>query len=213
MSAHLTYREHLHAVAALFVLVFLLCTGTPVFSAWGWDTLTTAREQERLIRQHGVLIGRAGIALTDLNRTIRLPITRRLNKIEQLFRIRQKWHLYTSGPKHAHRLEVWIDEALVYQTQSRDHAWLRLQVSHRKLRPMIDSLATKETAFNWKGMGRFLVHSAQADFPEAQSIAIVATKATFGDPDSTPTHGQEATAAGGWVLSQTPQDRLLDSTP
>lgn len=213
VSAPSTYREHLHAVAALSVLMFLLCTGTPGFSAWDHSTLADERAQENIIRQQGPLIGQTAIALADLNRRFRLPIARRLNKIEQLFRIRQKWQLYTSGPKHAHRLEVWLDEALVYQTQSRDHAWLRPQLSHRKLRPMVDSLAAKETAFNWKGMGRFLLLNAREDFPEATTISIVATRARFGEPDSAPTHGQWATATGGWALSPIPEAHLPDSTP
>ena len=206
-------QHHLGPATALFIVFFLLCTGTPGFSAWSAQTFRSEAAQQRIKAQLGPQVGTAAIWLADINRDFRLPISSKLNRIERLFRIRQTWALYTNGPNHSCRLEAWVEDELVYRTRDAQHRWMAPQLEHRKLRPMVDSVASKANAFNWRGMGRFLVNAARRDFPEAQSVTLVATRARFGLQDTTPTHGHRANAETQWQLQSIPVEQLPDSTP
>jgi hypothetical protein len=167
-------------------------------------------KRARLERRVGPVLATVALAIVQVDRTIRRPIARRLTPLERLFRIRQSWHLYTNGPKHVRRLELWADDTLLYRTRDPEHAWRAATLENRKIRPMAETVAQKDQAFNWKGYGRFVVRSVLEDRPDTEMVRIITTQARFGQPEVRHIHGRAAHAPQ-WALRELAKSELAQS--
>ena len=133
---------------------------------------------------------------------VREPVARRLHPIQPIFRVAQSWHLYRDGPAPIRRMEIWVDDRLVYRTQDDDHTWNRAIFRNRRIRPMAESTVVKKRARNRLGLGRLIVEEARTDFPDAQTVEIRSVWAKRGGEPSV--HHAMTAAAPGWALVDTP---------
>lgn len=202
-------RAHLSAAGALVLLVFFTCAGTPGLDRWSRSTLTTPEERQTVEAQTGPLAP-AVFALAALNRELRLPLEEAFSPLERLFRIGQSWHVYAGGSLRVRHLEVWIDGGLRYRTRDARFDWRARQLEQRRVRPIMDTLATKPEAFNWKGLGRWIVREALSDHPDATEVIVLSTIGRFGRWRARPAHGRRATSPD-WELTSVDPSELPDS--
>lgn len=199
--------RHRSAAVALFLGAILLCMGAPGFSGIGPHALATEAKKAKAARQFPRPLVEVGAALSALNRHVRIPISARLIPLQRLFRIRMDFHLYGEGPRQRMQVEVRVDGTLVYRTRDPDHAWMAPQLEYRRVQPTIETIAKKPNAYNWKGMGRYLVGSARRDFPDAQQVIISATRAPYGVAEAPTRHGRVAEAPEWTLRPLTPAER------
>ena len=197
MSPPLRPRHHLVAGLALLAHVVFFLTATPGVDAWGSKTLRSAEDRAEVARDWGPAAAEIAGAIADLNRKWRIPLVQRFNPIERLFRIKQSWHLYGSAPRQVRRLEIHVDDRLVFRSRDREHDWRAEQLENRRVRPTVKTLATKPDGYNWKGLGRFIVDGVRQDFPDARLVRITGT-VTAG-AGTRVSHGREARAPD-WAL-------------
>ncbi len=192
-------RDHLAAAWTLLLFAAFFIAATPGFDNWNANSLKSPASREEAIKDLGPVIGRAAIATADINRAVRLPLARLLVPAQRVFRVRQSWALFGGGPGKVRELEVVVDGRVVYRTRDAEHAWRSEQLGNRRVRPMIDSLASKSDAFNWKGMGRYLVTHAREDFPGATEVVIRATRQPYGGTERS-VAWQRVARAPAWEL-------------
>lgn len=201
----------LRAAAAAFVLFFLLCAGTPGFSGLG-----SAPPAGQMKGSWSAEVGAVFLkGATRINQHLRKPMARRLRPLEQVFRIRQTWNLYSRGPKRSRSLEILVDDNLVYRSNDSDHAWLENKLGHRRVRPINQTLVEKDTALNWKPMMRFLLRHAEADFPDMKSLQVQARWTNHRGDKREPVlvHGRRVEAPD-WALLKISRDgRLVEAAP
>ena len=133
--------------------------------------------------------------LLRANFAVRVPIAKHFIPIQSLFRISQNWGLYGGGPPVVYRLQIEVDGEPVYQTNHPTLQWNIGPLSHRKVRPMPDTMVTKPEAYNWDGFSRWVLKEAREDFPDATDVAIVAlTSDRTEDAELSIRHGRVARA-------------------
>jgi hypothetical protein len=129
------------------------------------------------------------------NFAVRVPISKHFVPMQSVFRIAQNWGLYGSGPSRVRRIRIDVDRETVYLTNDPDLRWRVHQLSHRKIRPMPDTMSMKADAYNWTGFQRWVLEEVREDFPEAQEVDILAIwTAREPDADSYIHHGRHAEA-------------------
>jgi hypothetical protein len=188
-------RDHLTGAVALAIAGFLVVMGCPGISALEPGMSRRPGFRQRVTRKAGPVAAEVAVGLARVNELVRVPISARLRRVERVFRIRQGWHLYSNGPRRVKRLG---DPAL---------DWNGVQFGHRRVRPMLETLASRDKAAIWEGCGAWIVDRARADFPEAGSVTIRAVFRPWeADPaDTHVVHGRVARAPG-WVLEPLPVD-------
>ncbi|MEC7949473.1 MAG: hypothetical protein VX265_18035 [Myxococcota bacterium] len=176
MSDH-RLRDHLRAAAVFLVGGALLMAGFP-----GLD-YASARDVRSLVAPARALatpLGMGMAAVAGFNEGLRRPVARALRPVERLFRVSQEFHLYRDGPNRVDRLEVLIDDVLVYRTRDAAHDWRAAQFGNRHFRPMVATAALKPAAANQEGICRWIVARAREDFPDAREVEIRSTRTRFG---------------------------------
>ena len=167
------------AAALLLVHVCMLVLATPGLDDLGARTLRSDADRTALRAQAGEPWASLGIAITDFNRGVRMPVVEALNPLEHVFRIKQSWNLYRGGPQRITRMEVRVDGALVYRSVDSEHRWLQAQLASRRLRPMVEAVARKRKNPNWRGLVRYIAQNAAVDFPGAQKVEVHAVAGPF----------------------------------
>jgi hypothetical protein len=196
-----TRTDQLRAAAVALVSGWLLLMGPP-----GCDFVPAKdlRSDETRAAARDIA-GGIGVGFIDLLARVELDVRRPFSDVfkpvERIFRISQQWYLYRDGPSRVKRLEVWVDDDLVFRTGDPDATWRVAQFSNRRFRPMVETAAIKEEAVNWAGIGRFIVDHAREDFPAAQQVRIVSTVARFGEPEVEEHHARIARAPR-WQLTK-----------
>ena len=127
-------------------------------------------------------------AFGDFNRGYRLPLVRMTEKVQKPFRVAQTWNLYRDGPGRVNRLEIHVDDVLVFRTGDESYDWLESQLRNRRIRPVVESTTRKTRSKNWKGLTRFLVEHVRNDFPEAQKLELTAYKGVYPKGKMRPHH-------------------------
>jgi len=183
---------HFRGVLALLAVFFFLCAGTPGMR--GLSEKRHASDEGRAkIRQKAGLLAPFFYGAVWANQHVRGPISRKLGKFQSVFRIAQSWGLYGSGPDTVRHLVIEVDGQRVYRTNDSELDWLSLELSHRKVRPMPETMAKKLRAYNWSGFSRFVLERARVDFPDAHELRILAEWQSR-EPDARPRihHGRRA---------------------
>jgi hypothetical protein len=183
----------LKPIALLIVTATLLIVGTPGLDFLNADTYSQAR-QAKMRARYGTVLTAVGIALNDLNRSVRRPLAKRLGKFQTVFRVRQSWHVYRDGPRPIRRMEIRVDDTPVYRTNDEALTWLKPQLRSRRIRPMVEMTTKKFNSANWKGLTRYVVHEAREEWPEAQKVELVALSGPRPGRRLRPTHRITATA-------------------
>jgi len=150
---------------------FFLCAGTP-----GTRSLTPKflKRNRKTIHAKAGVLAPVLVGLIEANFQYRVPISKHFLKVQSVFRIAQNWGLYGAGPKRMRRLQISIDGEPVYLTNDPALRWRAPQLTHRKIRPLPDTMTIKAEAFNWTGFSRWVLNEARADFPEATEVSVVA---------------------------------------
>ena len=192
-SPRLSPRAHLQAVIALCIGFFFICAGTPGTRSIGPKALNPKRIQ--LARKKAGSLADLYVAALKLNFAVRVPLSKHFVPMQSVFRIAQNWGLYGSGPSRIRRIRIDVDRETVYLTNDLDLRWRVDQLSHRKIRPMPDTMSMKADAYNWTGFQRWVLEEVREDFPDAREVDILAIwTAREPDADSYIHHGRHAEA-------------------
>lgn len=191
--------------AALLALCYLLLAilGTPGLDYV--EDLSAARVAQLAQSDNPLAILPIQLRAWDIN--WRRPLTKLLEPLQRPFRISQNWSLYRDGPYRVERLEILIDDQLVYRSVDPNYTWMEAQLRNRRLRPMVESTVQKTNSQNWLGLSRFIQHHALLDFPQCQHIVLRAMHSPF--PGDQPTeHHRIQMNAPDWTpqLTQEKQD-------
>lgn len=139
----------------------------------------------------------AAYAMATLPLEVGLPGEDVLFLLQRPLRIRQGWGLYGAGPDHAYRLEVWVDDGLVYRSQDPDHTWRFPLFNHRRTKPITVSYCHGEKGRNERAWRSYVLRAVLEDFPEAQSVELLCTRSPW--PGDQPQRFQSAvTSAPRW---------------
>ena len=131
--------------------------------------------------------------LTDINRKVRKPLVKKLTPLQRPLRIEQTWRLYGDGPALVHRMEVWVDDEVVYRSEDADLDWEESTLRQRRLRPMPATVAVrcrrKNQPVNRHGLSRLITNRARKDFPDAERVEVRIVSGRYPDEELKPTHG------------------------
>ena len=166
------FKAHLQAVIGLCIGFFFLCAGTPGTRSIGPKALSEKRV-DLAYKKVGPLAA-VYVGAVKLNFAVRVPIAKHLLALQSLFRISQNWGLYGSGPNVVRRIRIDVDQETVYLTNDPDLRWHAPQLTHRKIRPMPDTMSAKADAYNWTGFQRWVLEEIKQDFPNAREVDILA---------------------------------------
>ncbi len=164
----------LRAGLIFLVYVVLLIVGTPGLDHLGWRM--SKKSEARMIKRLGPTNTGVAKHLVDFNKEVRRPVAKKVGGFQPVFRIRQAWNLYRDGPYLIYRLEVRVDGEPVFRSKDPDLDWLEAQLSNRRIRPVVESTVKKWKSANWRGLSRFVVAQARAEWPEAKRVELVSLK-------------------------------------
>lgn len=179
-------------------ILLLVYVGVFTLSAPGMDSLPDTRAQlDRALTDYPAPLRGLASAAMAIELSARRPLEEALSPLQRPLRLAQEWALYGAGPAAAHRMEIRVDSVLVHRTQDPEHDWLSLQLRHRRIRPMVETVVMKPAPENRPGLERYILAQARDRWPEAQEVTLQFTK--------TPYHGEEAiyrvraARAPGWA--------------
>ena len=168
-------RDHLIGVAALLAGLALFIAGTP--GARGLSRSLVDGEGRAEVERRAGVAAPVVLAIYRLNFDLRVPVAKHLIPVQSLFRVSQSWGLYGGGPKQIRWLRIDVDGQPVFRTEDPDLTWRAPQFSHRKMRPMVETMSNKASAYNWTGFSRWVLREVRRDFPDARHVSIVAERA------------------------------------
>jgi hypothetical protein len=172
--------RNLKAAAVLAVHAVMLVLAFPGLDVASEDTLEREDVQDALDAYVPAPLVPVVKAVVNLNAAVRIPITERFTPIERVFRIRQNWSVYRSGPAKVGRLEVWVDGELQYRSADPEHAWRAAWFSNRHLRPPVEGVVMKRhKGKNTPAIRRLIATFAWRDFPDAQEVEVVGTLSAY----------------------------------
>ena len=160
------------AISILLAHLLLLILGMPGLDFLPPTFLQSEQTQEAMKKAYGDLTTQIATAASDLNRS-RLSLEKRIGKIQPIFRVSQSWHLYRDGPQPIRKLEIQVDGVPVSRTLDSRLDWMESTLRTRRIRPVVESVASKPKAANRKGLARFIVDQARADFPKIRRVDII----------------------------------------
>ncbi|MGB0638948.1 MAG: hypothetical protein ACPGTU_06435 [Myxococcota bacterium] len=159
------------AILIFAAYALLLTVGTPGLDFLPTSFLSSKSARTTFTKKYGDTSTSIAKSAGDFNRW-RKPIAKKLGSFQPIFRIRQSWHLYRDGPSSIRRMEIYVDDTLIYRTLDSDKDWNEAIFRNRRVRPMAETLVKKPKAVNRLGLGRFIVNHAREDFPDAERIEI-----------------------------------------
>lgn len=188
----------------LVIHALLLLLGTPGLDMLGKNLYTKAEDREKFTQRYGVVLAQIAFGFTTFNREVRLPLTDIFEPLQRPFRISQNWNLYRDGPNRLWRMEILVDDRLVYRSVDEEYDWMELPFRNRRLRPMVEAVIQEKDATNWPGLVRFIVRHAREDFPDAQRVEVRAMVGNFPGRKMSLDHGFYAEAPK-WDAKKLPE--------
>lgn len=188
-------RRQLRAVGALALCLGFFATGAPGLSrakpaAWEEGTL-----QERIENSVPSWLAPPALAGAWAGVQLRLATERLLGPVQQVFRVRQNWHLYGGGPRRIYRLEVWVDDALQYRSADPDHRWATAQLDHRRFRPIVERVVERAGASNFEVICLLVRRQWEADHGQPPGEVVMwATRQTRDLAPQSIAHGARCAA-------------------
>jgi len=192
-------NEHLRGGLLLAVYAALTLAAPPALDFLQKHHLRSEGAQAKARANFGAVPTAIGVAVTTVNREVRIPAADALLPIQRVFRIEQSWNFYSGSLDQLHRLEVWIDDGLVYRSGDPEYGWLADELTSRRLRPIVQATVVTEGSRNARGLARFVVKRAREEFPDAREVTLAATRGDF--PGLTMETAHSLTARGpDWVV-------------
>lgn len=177
-------NRHVEAVLALLVFGWLLLYGDPFLKRIDPADYDSEAEWSAFAERWGGLTPgmRALVALQRL----KLPVYTGLGFTTELFDTPQGYGVYAEGGSKQRRVEVWVDDALVYRNRDPEHTWRARYLGDARIRPLLVKTCKKaDEARSWEGLARYLADRVRADFPDAQGIELVCSVAGWRREDFT----------------------------
>lgn len=162
-------------LAVVYICLFILAI--PGLDSLGIDRLTPAGRMSLLRQGVPVWVLDLGTDSMKVRRWLLKPLT----PLQRPLRIEQSWGLYGNGPTRVRRMEVYLEEALVYRSGDPEHEWLEEVFRNRRLRPMVDTVSRKPNAKNRNALLGLIADQAAAQNPELSSIEVRFTVAKYPD--------------------------------
>ena len=176
------------AISLLLVYFLIALHGCPGLDYLGERDFVSERSKRELRSQMPEWGAQIAFAFGDFNRGYRLPLVRATEKLQKPFRVAQTWNLYRDGPGRVNRLEIRVDDVLVFRTGDDSYDWLEPQLRNRRLRPVVESTTRKLRSKNWRGLTRFLVEHVHDEFPDAQKLELTSYKGAYPKGKMHPRH-------------------------
>lgn len=192
-------RAQLTALAVLLVHAWLLIVGTPALELLGTSRLKRPDQIATAQEKYGAPWADILVELAAFNRAWRHPLAKKIGGPQRVFRISQSFHLYRDGPSRVRRLEVHVDGALWFRSGDPAHDWLRPALTHRRMRPVVETTTKKKEVKNRAGLYRYIVGQALEAKPTAQEVRFVSVQAKFPARDERTRHSFVARAPD-WTL-------------
>jgi len=171
--------ENLRGGLLLTVYAAMLIAAPPALDFLPKNQFKTPESRAKASEQYGALPVAFAAAVSAANRELRIPAASTLLPVQRMFRIEQTWNFYAGGLDKLHRLEVWVDDAMVYRSGDPEHDWFAPQLTTRRLRPIVQATVVTRSSRNARSLARFVVSHAREDFPEARTITLKATRGHF----------------------------------
>ena len=208
-------RDHLRAIGIMLIYVVFFVLATPGIDGLPKGFLDSQQKKDKLAETVPKPLVHVAAWMMDLNRSIRLPLLNVLAPIQPPLRLEQTWMLYGDGPDRVRRLEVLIDDEVVYRTEHDVLDWREATFRMRRLRPMPSTIVSrcpqkrmvkgewvlKNLPVNRIGLSRVVLEWALQDFPEAQRVELRAISGPYPGHELIPSHG---------VVRQAPDWELED---
>ena len=141
--------------------------------------------------------------LGTVNAELRRPVVKFLTPLQRPLRLEQTWRLYGDGPELVRKMEIHIDDEVVYRSGDSDLDWEESVWRQRRLRPVPATLADhcrkRKQPLNREGLSRLVMERALRDYPEAQRVEIRILSGRFPGMDLMPSHGV-VRAAPDWEM-------------
>lgn len=162
-------------IGSVYVVLFIL-------SMPGIDSFGLTEAKRKQVLEYGVpaVFLDALVGLVEARR----PVLKLLTPLQRPLRIEQSWGLYGSGPNRVRRMEVWLDDALAYRSGDRDHDWLEPTFRNRRLRPVVETAASKANTRNRVALLALIAERATASDPELTRIEVRFTVGRFPGTES-----------------------------
>lgn len=168
----LSARDHLRAASLLAIYAVVFILSTPGMESLKLNMLRTDKQIAEAKESFPALAVNIAWFFLEANREIRMPMVRFLTPLQRPLRLEQTWTLYGDGPKKPGWIEIWADDEVLYRSASWEHTWMRRQLRHRRIRPMVDTSTMKIEAPNRPGLSRMILHHVRAARPDAQTIEL-----------------------------------------
>ena len=169
-------------LAVVYVSLFILAT--PGIDSLGIDRLTKADRQKLIREGTPVWLLDLGMDIGQLRRLLLKPLT----PLQRPLRIEQSWGLYGQGQSRVRRMEVYLEDALVYRSGDPEHDWMEPMFRNRRLRPMVDTVSRKPSAKNRNALMSLIAQRATDQNPELAAIEVRFTIAKFPGTESRTAH-------------------------
>ncbi len=191
--------DDLRAAAILALQLLLLFLGAPGLDFLRGQTLDEPAEVEAYARKVGHPLAGAAARVAWFNGNFREPITARLDVLQRPLRLNQLWHLYRDGAYTVRRLEIRVDDRLVYRSNDPTLRWLARPLRNRRIRPVVDASCGDVDAPNADALTAWVARRARDTWPDVSLVTLTCTAGDFPGTEPRVRHAFE-TRAPTWVV-------------
>lgn len=178
----MSWRDHAAPVGAALIMAWMFVMGTP-----GLDLVGPRSAKQRAVIGAQPFGGLA-LAAIDLNTKVRRPIVEPIAVLQRPLGLAQEWNLYAGGPDRVVRLEILIDDRVVYRSADPDATWLRSELRYRRLRPIAAGLC--RDGKHSDGLRNWALRRAREDFPDAETVTFRCPRAPWPGRGAVPPRGK-----------------------
>ncbi|MEL6349767.1 MAG: hypothetical protein AAFV53_42075 [Myxococcota bacterium] len=194
-------RDQLRAVVLLAVYAVIFTLSTPGLESLSTGQLRTAQQIAKAKETRPDIFVDIEWAFVALNRSVRKPLVARLTPLQYPLRLNQTWTLYGNGDGRPSWMEIWVDGDLVYRSASWEYTFMRRQLRHRRIRPMVKTSTTKLQAANRPGLSRMILHFVHDSYPDAQTVELRYLRGRFLTTVPTTITHVEIASAPDWTFA------------
>jgi len=184
---------HLRAVILALVYGIFFLLATPGLDGVPRGFLNSQAKQDRLAETVPSSVVWWMAEAMEINRNIRIPLTKILAPLQPPLRLEQTWRLYGDGPPLVRKMVILVDDEPVYRSEDSELNWRESAWRMRRLRPMPATIAGRcrrgNQPVNRIGFSRLVTEWALEDFPGAQRVEVRIIAGRYPGETLRATHG------------------------